>query len=163
MSIQVVLAKWPGYLAPGGFLALGGSGSDMEKGLVSHLENDAGVAAIVGSRIYPEPAPQNASYPLIVYTRITGTHEHDLQGAAGLCEARYQLRCWAESRSAVKALAEAVRLALQGFSGSMGDVDVRGIFLESDDDEYIPASTDAHERYAVRQDFLCVYRESVPS
>ena len=162
MSVAIALSKWPAVLL-GGSWTLGGVGSDFEQALVSHLTNDAGVSALVASRVYPEPVPQNATYPLICYMRIASTHEHVMGGAAGYLEARYQIKCWASSRSAVKTLADAVRLALDGYSGAMGDATVRGIFFDSDDDDYVPASqAQAHARHGLRMDFVCNYTEAVP-
>lgn len=42
----------------------------------SVLVADAGVAALVGTRVYPTILPQNATLPAIVYFRVGGRTEH---------------------------------------------------------------------------------------
>jgi len=82
-----------------------------EQTLYSTLKNDAGVSALVGTRIYPLLLPQNPTYPAITYQRIS-TRPVMTRTGNGLDFVRMQIDCYADSYSGVKALAAAVEAAL---------------------------------------------------
>lgn len=88
-----------------------------EADLYEHLRTDSGIAAVVGSRIYPVILPQNSTKPAITYQEITGIPQTDLSGDDGdLQEIRLQIDCWAEGARAytiAAELAELVRVRLQ--------------------------------------------------
>lgn len=80
---------------------------------------DGTIAGIVSARVYPDIFPQGATFPGIVYQRISGVRDYTLAGPDGLCVARMQVTCWSTTRAASKSLAEAVRKCLAGYSGTM--------------------------------------------
>jgi hypothetical protein len=43
----------------------------MDAALFSRLSSFAGLKALIGTRIYPAPAPQNAAYPLVTYQEVS--------------------------------------------------------------------------------------------
>lgn len=92
----------------------------IEQAIYEALTENAGVTALVGTRVYPVIAPQAATLPLIVYTLISGQQEESHSGASGLARPRYQFDCYAETITAAFALGEAVRLAIHGFAGTLG-------------------------------------------
>lgn len=53
----------------------------------------SGITALVGQRIYPVFAPQNAAYPNIIIHNIFGAEEELLQGATQWPEARISVEC----------------------------------------------------------------------
>lgn len=143
----------------------------IEAALYAHLTANAGVAALVGSRVYPMGSvPQGAAFPRITYQRISSVHEHHQGGVAGLAHPRLQVDCWAQGASgyaAVKALAEAVRMALDGRRGAMGAgdaaVDVRSVILEGQSDGWEPPTdSSAVGVHRVRMDFIIWHAERVP-
>jgi hypothetical protein len=86
--------------------------------LVNLLEADPAVAALVGERIYPRFMPDAATFPLLVVTKATGIGSYDLQGDAGLEDARVQVDCYSDrGASEVITLRNAVRRLLSGFKG----------------------------------------------
>ena len=70
------------------------------------------VAAIVGTRIYPDHLPQGATLPAAVYHVVSGTDEVDLAGMSGVAHARVQIDSYATTRAAANALSTAIRDAL---------------------------------------------------
>lgn len=128
----------------------------LEEGLVAKLLAMAGVTSLVGTRIYPLVEPQDASLPAIVYQRISGPRDHVMEGASGLAMARMQLTMLASTYSGAKALAEAVRAALDGVGhATWGTVPVERSFLENDSDAW----ADRFEAPVVRHDYSIWYRE----
>jgi hypothetical protein len=77
------------------------------------LANDAGVAAIVGTRIYPVLLPQDTLYEAITYQRISSTPQN---GSTTLRETRYQINCWALTYAEAQALASAVRARAEEYT-----------------------------------------------
>lgn len=78
--------------------------------LYTALANDAGVAALVSTRIYPLLLPQSPTYGAITYHRISnGPHI----GGTDYRNSRYQLDCWETTHPRAEALANAVKSALE--------------------------------------------------
>lgn len=128
----------------------------LEAGLYSHLAANAGVSALVSTRIYPLLLPQEPTLPALVYQRIsTNPLGHSQDGPNHLARVRMQLRCHGATLLAAKQLADAVRAALDGYSGTMGTVTVLSCFRadEGDDDEPETGT------YSVRADYMIVYEE----
>lgn len=103
--------------------------------LHSRLTTHAGTSALVGTRVYPVIAPQNAQYPCIVYQRISGTEQ---MGTTQIREARYQLSCWGETFASAQAVATQVRAALEEWSIYGGGVFVRMARIVNEGDDYEP-------------------------
>ena len=106
----------------------------LEIGLVAHLTADAGVSALIGSRLYAEQMPQNPTYPAVVYSRVSTTQGDLLNGADTLTAVRIQFDAYAVDYAGVKALATAFRAALNGFRGDLGGVAVQRVKLENETD-----------------------------
>lgn len=102
----------------------------LETGLRAELAADAGVSALVGGRIYPEYMPQDATYPAITYDRISTVRSQFLTGVDDFTQVRIQVDCWDDSYSGVKALASAVKSALDGVR-ILGTVKVQHCFMAS--------------------------------
>lgn len=136
----------------------------LEEGLVSYLNSIAGITAQAGTRVYPAPAPEDATYPLIVYQRISTVRVRSMLGGSQLAKARLQINAHAQTYAAAKTLADEIRNALDDYAGTMGTVNVSGCFLE-DDADMPDVSPDllGNRLYGVRMDFLIGYQETVPT
>lgn len=131
---------------------------DLETALVNHLENDAGVSAVVGTRIYPNVAGQTVSMPFIVYHRISTPREYTHDGENPLSNPRMQLTMVASTKSAAKDLANQVRFSLAGFKGTMGgSLPVGGAFCENEWDKY----EDQIKAFSYRQDWIIYHTEDL--
>jgi hypothetical protein len=84
----------------------------IEKQLVAILMADAAVQAIAGARIYPMRRPQDDPAPCVVYQRISTAPVKNIEGDSGLDSVRLQVSCWATAYADAKALAAAVRSAI---------------------------------------------------
>ena len=118
------------------------------------LVNDVTVAALT-TRCYPVKLPQDPTYPLILYTRITGIRDHVLSGPSGHAHPRFQIEAWAETYAAAKALAAAMREALDGYSGTVEGVDIGSCLIDSERDIY----ENEIEVYRVVQDWMIWHSE----
>ncbi len=130
---------------------------NIEEALYSHLTNDAGVSALVGNRVYPLMAPQDAALPHLVYQRISSPRLRSHGGPSGLAHPRFQITATAGSYSAARSLANAVRASLDGFRGTMGGgVSVGASFLDNEADGY----QDVADTYTVRLDVILWHQEA---
>ena len=119
-----------------------------EQALRKILTDNAAVSAVVSSRIYALSVTQGESLPAITYQLDTTEPVAVLAGHAGMTNNEFEIRCIAESYATVKDLAEKVRLALDGYSGTVsvtgtdaGDsVEVNWINHDRSADESLSAS-----------------------
>ena len=126
----------------------------IEKAIRSILIADTAVKAIT-TRCYPGKIPQDPTYPLIVYYKVTGMRDHHLQGPSRLAHPRFQVEAWALTYDAAKALANAIRGALDGYTGTQGTVAIGSILIESERDVY----EDAVSCHRVIMDWFIWHRE----
>jgi len=127
----------------------------IEEALVAYLLANGGVSTLIGTRCHPQKLPERPTYPALRYTQLDGPRDMHMQGASGHATPRYQLDAFATTYAQAKALAKAVRLALNGFSGTMGGaggVEVDAVFLVDERDLY-DDDTEPEGLYAVSQDF----------
>lgn len=92
----------------------------METELRTLLTGNAGVAALVSTRVYPVVLPQNTTMPAIVYQELRSDSLVQADGDTGARRGRFMLSCWASSYGGTKSLAAAVLAAVNGVaSGSL--------------------------------------------
>ncbi len=130
----------------------------VEQALKQILLNNAGVAAIVSGRVFPSILPQSVVYPAIVY-RLTKRSSEPVMAPRGTGPpvSRFWLISAAKgsgagSYQAAKLLDEAVRLALQGYNGTViltdsspqVSVQIQGAFFDGAEDFYDDA-TQTHQ------------------
>ena len=71
---------------------------------------DAGVAALVGTRVYPGLLPQKPTYEAITYERVSNTGQ---DGSSNRKQSRWQINCWGATYAEAHVLANAVKAALE--------------------------------------------------
>jgi hypothetical protein len=100
----------------------------VEKAIFYILGNDATVKALVGAgasaKVFPLQIPQGTAMPAITYEQTTGDRDHTMDGPSGLAAISFAITSWHSTYSGMKALAEGVRLALDGKTGTVGTVKI---------------------------------------
>lgn len=110
-----------------------------EKAVSSLLNADAGVAAIVGTKIYGGAAPDETAAPLLIYRKQSADRPEQNDIDPQLVEALIDVLCVAPTYPQLKELGEAVRLALVAQRGTINGVDLLYIHLEEEGgDDYEP-------------------------
>lgn len=86
----------------------------LSSALFAALTGSSGVSALVGTRVFPDLAPQDAAVPLLVVTVVSDVAEQTLSGgiAGTLANARVQVDAYAKTRLGAEALAVEALLAL---------------------------------------------------
>lgn len=88
------------------------SAVDFEIVLLRTLREDAGLSALVGSKVFALVIPQGTKLPCITFQRIGGMPANTLSGHSGLEEIDLQIDVWARDYDEAKAIAKAVRSAM---------------------------------------------------
>jgi len=133
--------------------------SVIEEALVSILAADGTVSGLVGTRIYPLVVPQNPTLPAVVYQRISGVREHTHDEVGDLARPRFQFTSIATTYSAAKALANAVREALDNYSATKLSVVIDAIFVENEIDVFNLSEDQGDNTYGVLVDATVWHHE----
>jgi hypothetical protein len=89
------------------------------------LVGNATVAALVGTRVYPEEAPDKAAMPFIVYTVGAGEF---VDGSAAMWQAAVTISCYAATDSQAETLRAACDAVLEGYNGQDASYLARGLW-----------------------------------
>lgn len=103
----------------------------------------APVSALVGARIYAQMAPEKGiAWPFIVTGIDSQSHPTHMGGASGWAKASIVMRVYALTYESAKAVADALRIAMHPFKGSItigAETSAVGYLgIESEQDEPIP-------------------------
>jgi hypothetical protein len=136
--------------------------------LASHLKNNAGVSAIVGTRVYRDVAPPNAALPNITVTRLATDHQRHQSAAAGLVRATVQVNAWDDNPEDAETLADAIRSAMdqmirKDLGSAPNNVAVKVVALDDDSGSYLaPSSGGSVGTFSIAQTWSIWHAESVP-
>tara|TARA_R100000808_G_C2021747_1_gene69600 strand:+ start:48 stop:461 length:414 start_codon:yes stop_codon:yes gene_type:complete len=135
--------------------------ADIEHALRNRIRSSSDVTDIVATRVFPIVVPSGQSLPAIVYELVSSDPQESNDGHSALTYARFSVDCMAKSYSDVKDLAEKVRLAVTGYSGTEASVVVTSTRHLSSSDEYSPPAN-AGERgtHHVVLDFRMGYQSA---
>lgn len=128
----------------------------IEPGLYARL---VAQVATVSSRVYPIRLPQSVTYPALVYRLVSAPRIQTHNGPMGKTFARYDIAAYGTTYATAKAAAEQVRIALDGFSGTMNDVTVANIRHDGERDLHDPEAENGSGVYFVVGEFVVEYSE----
>jgi hypothetical protein len=129
-----------------------------EKVIVALLEADAGVVALVGSRIFPSATTQGQALPAIFYDVIADVPQPTLSASAGenVYVARVQLACVGATYTASRELGSAVRDACHLKHGVYAGAKVVSSVLALRGPDF---ANDAQGVFVNQMDFSITYQE----
>jgi hypothetical protein len=141
--------------------------ADLGSAVKGFLAANAGVLALVSTRIYPDVLPQGYSVATggaLTYTIIDTNHDHLINGLSGIARSRIEFAAFAGTRLAANAIAEAVRASgLAGTTGLVGGVFFESVMIDSGVQTLDERPTDGTQqhRYITVFDYLIAYQETV--
>jgi hypothetical protein len=100
--------------------------------LIAKLLDDAGVSALVATRIRPVIAGQTDALPLIVVHQISHRPEYSTSATVALAATRVQIDCWGKTMASAVSVGDAVKAALSGESFTQGGVTFQGLFVDGE-------------------------------
>ncbi|HMR51187.1 MAG TPA: DUF3168 domain-containing protein [Amaricoccus sp.] len=132
----------------------------MHEALRALLLADAGVSALVGTRVTWGARPQGSALPAVVLHLISDVPGYTLAGDNGHRDSRVQADCIGEGRyEAVLGVAQAVQAALSGYSGTVAGTIFQGIFIDQARDLSEPAVESERRLFHLSTDFLIHHLE----
>lgn len=144
----------------------------VEEALYKLLSANPGLSSLVSARIFPGVLAQTVTYPAIAYRVVGRDHVERLESRASGGLANSRIRFFSVAKGGVlayamaKAVDEALRLALQGFSGEISDgaspettLTIDGIFPISTLDFY----DDPTQTHQIASDFDVWATEQQPT
>ena len=140
--------------------------ADLGTAIRGYLTGNAGVSALVSTRVYPDVLPQGYSVATggaITYTIIDTVHDHMINGLAGIARSRVEFAAIGATRLAANAIAEAVRASgLVGTLGTVGGVFFESVMIDGGIQTLDERPTDGSQehRYLTIFDYLFTYQES---
>lgn len=84
----------------------------VEEGFFSKVAADSGVAALLGTRLYPLSIPQQTELPAAAYAVVQSDPVPYLGQPASVWITRLEVSCWARTYAAARAVAVAIRGAV---------------------------------------------------
>jgi hypothetical protein len=137
----------------------------MRKQLYYHLANDAGISALVGSRIYPQMAPTESSKPYIVFTFNGQTADYEQSGRIPYRKDTIEFTIAGTTIASLEPIAQAINDALDIQSVNIGDplgtqerVNATTFLTEYDDFDLVDGSEDPV--YTITQQYEINYQEA---
>jgi hypothetical protein len=108
------------------------------------LVNDTDVSALVGTRIFPNVAPQTTTFPFIIYD-VTGVSPNDTkEGPSTLDTNDVMISCYSETYDEASDLAQKIRVAMDRINeGVYNDETIQSSQFQSYNDIFDDTSGDA--------------------
>lgn len=126
----------------------------VEQAFRSELVGTAAIAALVGARVHFVRAPQDVKAPYIVVEKVDQPVVIALSGKRYV-EARFQVNAYAPKYGDAKAILEAVRVAMDEFSGLMAST-LTVVECRYDDETDLPFDEDL-KLHGVAADYILMY------
>lgn len=131
----------------------------------TRLRANATITALVETqRIKEQWIAQGETHPTITLNVTDHQHGHHIGGSGGYAEPLLEIHVWTRTSSDKDTLAEAIRQSLQGFSGTLTTIVVRGITLELDQEFYESSRVSAQDGFYHRvMQFKVFCIETIPT
>jgi hypothetical protein len=107
------------------------------------ITNNAALVALIGTRFYPQVAPQDEVRPSVVYTIISTVPTNTKSGGSSLDEIRVQFTCMADSvntyngQEKIDAIGEALRSLFEFIQNdTQASVTIQQTFFQSEFDSF---------------------------
>lgn len=102
----------------------------ISQGIIAALKAHSGVAALVGTRIYPVLIPKGAGRPAITVQLIHAKPSGEMRNN-NIESSRWQVSAWGDNYGSIRPVVAQIIDCLVGLSGSLaGKIDVEQVFFE---------------------------------
>lgn len=109
----------------------------IEAAVFSRITSDPAIAALIGTRLYPDRAPDAALKPYAIYQRISTVRNLTHDNADTPITVRMAVDCYAETRQQSREIADAVTNTMHGKTWSTGTIAVQLAALDNDAADYL--------------------------
>jgi len=129
----------------------------------SVITTNAGVSAVMGTRLYPNQAPPNPTEPYATYVAVTDGTVVSLTGASGLGSVTFQVDVWAHDSRDAKSVAELIRIALVDHVGTTAGETITDVMCGQRSDDLDDEGIGAQQGITrISRDYTVWYAQAVP-
>ena len=121
------------------------------------LAANSGVTALVSTRLYVQRVPQDGSFPCVQYNIIDIVPVKSKSKSGDSDFSRVQINCYGKSYAVSTELADAVRTALEAYSGTINTIKVSYIELLTVS-EAVDDNSENDSIYDTMLEFMMYYR-----
>jgi len=117
---------------------------EIGKAIYNILSTNSNVSTLVGTRIFPNVAPQETRFPFIIYD-VTGVQPNDTKdGPSTLDTNDVMISCYSETYTQASDLAQKIRVAMDRINeGTYGGEQIQSSQFQSYNDIFDDTSGDA--------------------
>lgn len=117
---------------------------EIGKAIYNILSTTTNISDLVGTRIFPNVAPQTTTFPFIIYD-VNGVQPNDTKdGASTLDTNDVMISCYSETYSQASDLAQKIRIAMDRINeGTYGGEQIQSSQFQSYNDIFDDTSGDA--------------------
>ena len=123
--------------------------------LITFLNDDVDVTDLVDSRISQGAVNESDTCPRVWVGRASREDELDCGAVGGMVVENFDIECVSihsstnDGVSESLGVADAIRDAMHGHKGDFGSTTVSGVFVDDQNDDYIPKAIDSPDGYYV--------------
>lgn len=101
------------------------------------LVNNATVSGYVGTKIYAVIAPAAAALPFVTWRRVGIQRSQTLGAPLGVPRLSVEFNIYAATYEAARQVADAMRVVLDGYGGTVDNTQVKQVSLEQESDDFV--------------------------
>jgi hypothetical protein len=132
-----------------------------EQVLKRRIEATPVLARLLGYRTYPVLAPMSASLPFVTYQRALIERQQTLSVPTGVPRVSVEMSTYAVTYEEAREVADALRAALDGWSGYAYGVEVKHVALETERDGFVQLDgSELPPVYQITQTFDVAWQET---
>lgn len=131
--------------------------ADPGKSMRQYMLSKTAVTDVIGQRFYAKRLPQNATVPAVAYRTLTESHDHALDGLAGMVSTRIQYECFAANAESARSLAYImIGSEADQIKGLTHGTNVRSVMVEDGVREYEDEDTEGgdYQRHVASFDLM---------
>lgn len=110
---------------------------DIEEALKIHLLSKPNITSRIQDKLFPDESPQDISYPLVIWQKISDNKGHTLSGISKLNQPMYQFTSFSYSKVEAKEISKEINAALSDFVGALSGIKIQRIKLENEDSDLL--------------------------
>lgn len=129
--------------------------------LRSALIANATVAGLMGDRVYPVVAPASAALPFVTWRRVAIRRQQTLGAPMGMPVTSVEYSIYGGTYEQAREVADAMRLVLDGYGGTVNNTEVKQTSLEQESDDFVTlAGAELPPAYQITQQYDVFWIES---
>lgn len=129
----------------------------IDHAIYSKTSGNAGITALISTRLYRDRAPNNIEFPFVVMIKGPNNPDHNLAGPNGLADTSFTFLIFAESRATTLTISEAIRNCWDGYRGTVSSIVIRRTELESEEPDVLDRDGMEAPVFTIEQVYKFVY------